>query len=124
MTTTTIEKSAETARSNATRRAKDKKSSSNLSAKLKAPPHRKRKSPQEQPPAVARVTKHALLLQLLNSTDGTTITDMMQATGWQQHSVRGFLVGTVKKKLGLALTSSKVDGEHRRYRIAPSRRGR
>jgi len=70
------------------------------------------------------MTKHAVLLQLLNRTDGTTIPEMMQAAGWQQHSVRGFLAGTVKKKLGLALTSSKVEGELRKYRIAPSRRGR
>jgi hypothetical protein len=48
---------------------------------------------------------------------------MMQATNWQQHSVRGFLAGTVKKRLGLPLTSSKSDGETRRYRIA-ARRGR
>jgi len=70
------------------------------------------------------MTKNAVLLQLLNRADGTTIPEMMQAAGWQQHSVRGFLAGTVKKKLGLALTSSKVEGEPRRYRIAPSRRGR
>ena len=47
----------------------------------------------------------------------------MQATGWQQHSVRGFSAGTVKKKMDLSLTSSKVEGEVRRYRIA-MRRGR
>ena len=41
----------------------------------------------------------------------------MEATDWQMHSVRGFLAGTVKKKLGLALTSSKLKGEVRRYRI-------
>ncbi|WP_414464663.1 DUF3489 domain-containing protein [Hyphomicrobium sp. B1] len=49
--------------------------------------------------------------------------EMMQATDWQQHSVRGFLAGTVKRKLGLDLTSSKTDGEVRRYRIV-TRRGR
>jgi hypothetical protein len=48
---------------------------------------------------------------------------MMEATNWQQHSVRGFLAGTVKKRLGLALTSFKSDGETRRYRIV-ARRGR
>jgi hypothetical protein len=48
---------------------------------------------------------------------------MMQATSWQQHSVRGFLAGTVKKKLGFSLTSSKVADDVRRYRIK-ARRGR
>jgi hypothetical protein len=42
---------------------------------------------------------------------------MMQATDWQQHSVRGFLASTVKKKLGFSLTTSKVAGDDRRYRI-------
>ena len=46
----------------------------------------------------------------------------MQATGWQQHSVRGFLAGTVKKKLGFTLSSSKPEGEAHRYRI--EKRGR
>jgi Protein of unknown function (DUF3489) len=45
---------------------------------------------------------------------------MMQATDWQQHSVRGFLAGTVKKKLGFPLTSLKNDGV-RRYRIETRR---
>ena len=49
--------------------------------------------------------------------------EVSQATGWQQHSVRGFLAGTVKRKLGFALTSSKPDDGIRRYRIE-KRRGR
>ena len=60
---------------------------------------------------------------LLSQRDGATIPEMMEATGWQQHSVRGFLAGTVKKKLGFTLTSSKVEGELRRYRI-DTKRGR
>jgi Protein of unknown function (DUF3489) len=48
---------------------------------------------------------------------------MMQATNWQQHSVRGFLAGTVKKKLGFPLTSSKPDDGVSRYHIE-KRRGR
>lgn len=71
----------------------------------------------------AHFSKHDRVLALLSKPDGATIEDMMDATSWQQHSVRGFLAGTVKKKLGLALTSSKADGENRRYRIA-TRRGR
>ena len=74
-------------------------------------------------PRRTHVTKHARLLDLLSQPEGATIEEMMQATNWQQHSVRGFLAGTVKKKLGLELTSSKPDGEARRYRIA-RRRGR
>ena len=71
----------------------------------------------------ARVTKHDRVLTLLTRRDGATIPEMMEATNWQQHSVRGFLAGTVKKKLGFALASSKADGELRRYRI-DTKRGR
>jgi hypothetical protein len=53
---------------------------------------------------------------MLQSAGGTTIAAMMQATSWQQHSVRGFLAGVVRKKLNLKLESKKVDGE-RIYRI-------
>ncbi len=72
---------------------------------------------------IARVTKHDRILSLLSRRDGVTIPEMMEASGWQQHSVRGFLAGTVKKKLGFALTSSKAAGELRRYRI-DTKRGR
>jgi hypothetical protein len=75
------------------------------------------------PPHIARVTKHDRVLLLLSRKDGATIPEMMEATGWQQHSVRGFLAGTVKKKLGFALASSKTAGELRRYRI-DTKRGR
>ena len=71
----------------------------------------------------ARVTKHDRILTLLTRREGATISEMMEATDWQQHSVRGFLAGTVKKKLGFSLTSSKADGELRRYRI-DTKRGR
>jgi hypothetical protein len=79
--------------------------------------------PPKAVPRRKRVTKHGRLLDLLSRPDGASIAEMMQATGWQQHSVRGFLAGTVKKKLGLDLTSSKANGEPRRYRIV-ARRGR
>ena len=72
---------------------------------------------------VGRVTKRERVLTLLSRPEGASIAEMMQATDWQQHSVRGFLAGTVKKKLGLLLTTSKAAGDVRRYRIE-TRRGR
>jgi uncharacterized protein DUF3489 len=70
-----------------------------------------------------RLTKQERLLTLLSQPEGASIEEMMRATKWQQHSVRGFLAGTVKKKLGFSLTSSKLSGDVRRYRIE-TRRGR
>lgn len=56
-------------------------------------------------------------LTLLSSADGATIEELMIATAWQAHSVRGFLAGTVKKKLGLTLNSKKAADGVRRYVI-------
>ena len=74
-------------------------------------------------PQLEGVTKQERMLTLLSRPEGASIEEMMQATDWQQHSVRGFLAGTVKKKLGFALTSSKAGTDVRRYRIE-TRRGR
>jgi Protein of unknown function (DUF3489) len=68
-------------------------------------------------PKGGRVTKQERVLSLLSQPEGASIEEMMQATDWQQHSVRGFLAGTVKKKLGFLLTSLKLDDGVRRYRI-------
>lgn len=69
------------------------------------------------------VTKQERVLTLLSRSTGASIDEMMQATNWQQHSVRGFLAGTVKKKLGFTVTSTKAPGELRRYRV-DTKRGR
>jgi hypothetical protein len=72
-------------------------------------------------PKVERVTKQERVLTLLSQQNGASIEEMMQATDWQQHSVRGFLAGTVKKKLGFPLTSLKPNDGIRRYRIETRR---
>ncbi len=61
-------------------------------------------------------SKQARVITMLRSPNGATIAAMTKATGWQQHSVRGFFAGVVRKKLHLNLSSKKVDGK-RVYRI-------
>jgi Protein of unknown function (DUF3489) len=68
-------------------------------------------------------SKQSCLIAMLQSPAGATIAAMMQATGWQQHSVRGFLAGVVRKRLKLKLGSKKVDGT-RVYRVATGDSGK
>ena len=121
MITKTTDKSAKSDRSAVVRRPVRSKTAS---MRASCATTLVRKAFPEKQPAEGRVTKHTQLLQLLSRPEGASIKDMMNATEWQQHSVRGFLAGTVKKKMGLTLTSSKTEGDVRRYRIAAPRRGR
>ena len=60
----------------------------------------------------------ATLIGLLRRAEGATLGQMVEATGWQSHTVRGTLAGALKKKLGLTIVSAKTDGPERTYRIA------
>lgn len=69
-------------------------------------------------PSKREGTKQATLIELLRRPEGATLEQMVQATGWQQHTVRGCMAGALKKKLGLSIVSEKTDGQQRTYRIA------
>ena len=62
-------------------------------------------------------TKQAQLIAMLRRKQGATIAQIVEATGWQPHTVRGAFAGALKKKLGLTVTSEKVEGGERVYRI-------
>ncbi|MBS0472434.1 MAG: DUF3489 domain-containing protein [Proteobacteria bacterium] len=63
-------------------------------------------------------SKHEAVLTLLRRKQGASLAEIQSATNWQAHSIRGFLSGTVKKRLGLKLQSSKAKDGERRYAIA------
>jgi hypothetical protein len=62
-------------------------------------------------------TKQATLIAMLRAPEGATIEEIMAATGWLGHTVRGAMAGALKKKLGLEVTSEKVDGRGRVYQL-------
>jgi hypothetical protein len=86
-----------------------KKAATKKGAKPTAKPADKRQTPR-------KVTKTEQALALLRRPGGCTLSELMKATKWQQHSVRGFLSGTVKKRLGLKLTSDASE-DGRRYKV-------
>ena len=71
----------------------------------------------KQAAVARRGSKTAKVLDLLKRPGGASLKQLMKATGWQPHSVRGFLSGTLKKKMALKLESSRREGEERAYRL-------
>jgi len=65
-----------------------------------------------------RQSKQAEVIALLRRPEGVTVGEIVSATGWQPHTVRGLFSGTLKKKLGLTLGSASEEGRGRVYRIA------
>ncbi len=78
--------------------------------------HKKQHRAKQPQRAVRANSKQAQILAMLRRANGATIPAMMEKTGWQAHSVRGFLAGTVRTKLGLTLVSEKI-GDKRIYRV-------
>ena len=80
----------------------------------------KSRKPKRAKPAiqVREGSKKAEVIELLRRRNGVTLQELMTATGWQAHSVRGFLSAAVGKKMGLHLDSSKREDGQRVYRIA------
>jgi len=84
----------------------------------------KKASPAKKPPKGAKKatvardgSKTAKVVDLLKRPSGATLKELMKATGWQPHSVRGFLSGTVGKKMGLTVVSTKGDDGERTYSL-------
>jgi hypothetical protein len=109
------------------------KSAKKRTARSKQPPTGRKKRAESKNNSGAEAntragTKQARAIEMLRSRDGGSIVALMEATGWQQHSVRGFLAGVVRKRLKLNLVSA-VDAGVRTYRITghaavPSSKGR
>jgi hypothetical protein len=94
-------------------KAKSGKKATPAKKAAKAP--KKAKSAQAE--GVREGTKTAKVLDLLKRTGGATTKELMKVTGWQKHSLRGFLSGTVGKKMGLAVTSTKGEDGERSYSV-------
>jgi len=93
------------------------------SGKKATPPKKAPKGAKSAKPAKAAAagsrqgSKTAKILDLLKRPGGATLSQIMKATGWQPHSVRGFISGTLGKKMGLAVTSAKGDDGERSYSV-------
>ena len=76
--------------------------------------------PAPKPPTPRTGTKQAQIITLLQRPEGATIAEIVEATGWQAHSARGMISGALKKKLGLPVTTEKVEGRGTVHRLNAS----
>jgi hypothetical protein len=97
-------------------KSKPKAATRSTARETAKPTSRKRSAPASSRSAAGPDTKHARIIALLRMPTGATIASLATATEWQEHSVRGFLAGVVRKKLGLNLVSEQTD-KGRVYRI-------
>ena len=93
------------------------KSGKKASKGEKAPKKPKGAKPPKAGEGAREGSKAAKVLELLKRRDGATLKELMKATGWQPHSVRGYLSGTVGKKLGLKVESTKAENRERSYSV-------
>src|SRR6202158_1734163 len=96
--------------------SKPKAAARTASRRTGKPKARARRAPASSKTAARPDTKHARIIAMLRMPAGATVAAIMTATEWQQHSVRGFLAGVVRKKFGLNLVSEQTDNG-RVYRI-------
>ena len=85
----------------------------------KATPAKKAPKSQKKASGARDGSKTARILDLLKRPDGVTMKELMNATNWQPHSVRGFISGTIGKKMGLVVTSTKGENGERSYSLKP-----
>jgi hypothetical protein len=98
------------------RKTKSKATTRSIARKTTKPASPKRSAPASSKSSARSATKHDRIIAMLRTSAGATIASLVTATEWQQHSVRGFLAGVVRKKLGLNLVSEQTD-KGRVYRI-------
>jgi len=73
--------------------------------------------PRPEPVSPRPGSKTAKVLTLLKRPEGASLKQLLKATGWQPHSIRGFLSGTVTRKMGLKISSIKAESGERRYKV-------
>jgi hypothetical protein len=112
---------SEPAESGKARAAARKAPAATTKAKSMRKPGSGKKAPKRRPKAKAAMpgqgNKTARVIALLEKSKGATLAELMKATGWQAHSVRGFLSGTLRKKMGLKVESAKRGDGERVYSI-------